>query len=46
MFTTMTAVAILGGIFLVGAALLWLFASPVPKGYDRTRPDAVAADGG
>ena len=46
MFSTITAVAILGGIFLVGAALMWLFAPPVSKDYEAGQRDVAAADAG
>ncbi|WP_232686249.1 MFS transporter [Halobacterium zhouii] len=36
MFTSMKAVAILGGLFIVGWALLWLFRSPVSADYERS----------
>jgi MFS family permease len=34
MYTSIKAVAILGGIFLVGSALLWLFRAPISRDYD------------
>ncbi|WP_336036564.1 MFS transporter [Halobacterium yunchengense] len=43
MFGSIRAVAILGGIFLVGAALLWLFRPPISEDYEASRA-ATAAD--
>lgn len=36
MYTSITAVAILGGIFLVGSALLWAFRPPVSADYEQS----------
>lgn len=34
MFSAVEAVAILGGLFLVGSALLWVFRPPIPADYE------------
>ncbi|MFB6073330.1 MAG: MFS transporter [Halobacterium sp.] len=49
MFTSIKAVAILGGLFLVGSALLWIFAPPVSRDYEASGtspadPAATPAD--
>jgi MFS family permease len=43
MFSTVDAVAILGGVFLVAAAVLWTFRSPVERGYE---PSSSVGDEG
>jgi MFS family permease len=43
MYGATQSVAILGGLFLVGSALLWLFAPPVSEDYESSS-SAVAAD--
>ncbi|MFB6268536.1 MAG: MFS transporter [Halobacterium sp.] len=44
MFTSIKAVAILGGIFLVGSALLWTFRSPISPDYERDSGPSSPAD--
>jgi len=45
-YTTIDAVAILGGVFLVAAALLWAFRSPVERGYEPSSAGAAAPESG
>jgi MFS family permease len=49
MFSAVEAVAILGGLFLAGSALLWAFRPPVSADYEPpadSEPASTAADGG
>ena len=46
MFTSLTAVAILGGIFLVGAALMWSFVPPISRDFERSAPDVSVSESG
>ena len=46
MFTSMKAVAILGGLFIVGWVLLWVFRSPVSADYERTTGAAASVESG
>ena len=44
MFTSMKAVAILGGLFIVGWALLWAFRPPVSAEYERDTGSAASVE--
>jgi len=46
MFSTIEAVAILGGVFLVGWALMWGLVPPISRDYDPSAGSQVSTESG